>query len=442
MMSTHLARCFHWPHPGDALRLVLSLSLLPTLVLPVPAGAPSPVSDRLAWQTQALQQRNQLLARMGADRWQAAGFCGQGVKIAVLDTGWRGYRAHLGKALPAAVVARSFRTDGNLEDKDNQHGILCAEVLHAIAPDAQLLFANWDIEHPEQFLAAVRWARQEGARVVSCSIVMPNWSDGDGRGEVNDELSRILGPGNAPGDQLCFASAGNTTERHWGGPFRDGRDGYHEWQPGVKDNGVSPWGSERCSVELYWQPGADYDLSVFDADTGRAVGVAHTDHHHGDRSSAVIYFQPEPGHTYRARVRLVRGPAGKFHLCTMESTLEHTTDRGSVTFPADNPTVIAMGAEDGSGHKVWYSACGPNSSRPKPDFLASIPFPSLWRERPFAGTSAAAPQGSAQAALWWSRHPGWTAGQVRAALKASAKDLGPPGHDLETGYGLLQLPRN
>ena len=72
--------------------------------------------------------------------------------------------------------------------------------------------------------------------------------------------------------------------------------------------------------------------------------------------------------------------------------------------------------------------------------MATIPFPSLWRERPFAGTSAAAPQGSAQAALWWSRHPNWTADQVRAALKASAKDLGPPGHDLETGYGLLQLP--
>jgi serine protease len=125
----------------------------------------------------------------------------------------------------------------------------------------------------------------------------------------------------------------------------------------------------------------------------------------------------------------------------MESTLEYTASRSSVTFPADNPVVIAMGAEDGTGHKVWYSACGPNSSRPKPDFVATIPFPSLWRERPFAGTSACAPQGAAQAALWWSRHPNWTADQVRAALKGAAKDLGPPGHDLETGYGLIHLPR-
>jgi hypothetical protein len=436
-MKTHLFRRSSWPRHGAVLSCVVFL--LPAVILSVPAA--SVVETPPPWQAQAGQQRAKQLGRMGADRWHAAGYRGQGVKIAVLDTGFRGYREHLGKALPPIVTARSFRADGNLEALDNQHGILCAEVIHAIAPDAELLFANWDIEHPEQFLAAMRWFRQQGVRVVSCSIVVPNWSDGEGKGEVHEKLAQVLGPGTAPGDQLCFASAGNTTERHWGGLFHDGGDGYHEWQPGKKDNEVRPWGKERCSVELYWQPGADYDLSVTDAATGREVGVAHTDHHHGDRSSAVIYFQPEGVHSYRARVRLVRGPAGKFHLCTMESSLDYTTPRSSVCFPADGPTVIAMGAEDGSGHKTWYSACGPNSTRPKPDFVATVPFPSLWRERPFSGTSAAAPQGAAQAALWWSHHQNWTADQVRAALKASAEDLGPPGHDLETGYGLIHLPR-
>jgi subtilisin family serine protease len=445
-MKTHLARSLRWPRQEAVLRLVVVV--LSGLVLsgsaalragpeePPPAIQPS----RPQWQFEAEQQRSKLLARMGADRWQATGVRGQGVKIAVLDTGFRGYHSHLGKALPASVLAHSFRTDGNLEAKDNQHGILCAEVIHAIAPDAELIFADWDIEHPETFLAAVRWARQQGARIVSCSIVMPNWSDGEGQGEVHQKLAQLLGSGAVPGDMLCFASAGNTTERHWTGAFHDGGDGFHEWKPGQKDNRVSPWGKERCSVELYWKPGADYDLFVHDADTGRPVGVAHTDHNHGDRSSAVVYFQPEPGHNYRARVRLVHGQPAVFHLCTMESTLEYTVNKGSVCFPADGPSVIAMGAEDGDGHKVWYSACGPNSPRPKPDFVATIPFPSLWRERTFGGTSAAAPQGSAQAALWLSRHPNWTANQVRAAMKASAVDLGPPGHDLETGYGLIHLP--
>jgi subtilisin family serine protease len=426
-----------------ARRLLYPLGLAVTLamVLPLPAATPSSGLTRSPWQIQAEQQRNNLLARMGADRWQTAGVRGQGVKIAVLDTGFRGYRAFLGKVLPAAVVARSFRTDGNFEARDSQHGILCGEVIHAIAPDAELLFANWDTEYPEQFLAAAKWARQQGARIISCSVVMPNCSDGEGRGELHDQLAQVLGSGAAPDDLLCFASAGNTTVRHWSGSFHDGETGWHEWKPGLIDNGINPWSNEKCSVELYWKPGADYDLSVSDTTTGREVGVAHTSHHHGDHNSAVVYFQPELGHGYRARVRLAHGPAGTFHLCTMESYLEQTTARGSVCFPADGPEVIAMGAADGSGHKLGYSACGPNSPRPKPDFVAIIPFPSLWRERPFAGTSAAAPQGAAQAALWWARHPRWTADKIRASIKASAQDLGPPGHDIETGYGLIHLPR-
>ncbi len=342
--------------------------------------------------------------------------------------------------MPANVLAHSFRADHNLETRD-QHGILCGEVVHTLAPDAELLFADWDIERPESFLEAVRSARQQGVRVVTCSIVTPHWSDGEGRGAVHEALASILGTGNKPGDMLCFASAGNTTERHWGGRFHDGGDGFHEWKPGVKENGISPWGDEQVSVGLYWQPGADYDLYVSDATTGKPVGTAHTDHNKGDRSSAIIYFKPESGHRYETKVRLVRGPAGVFHLTVMESSLEYTEARSSVCFPADGPSVIAVGAEDGSGHRVWYSACGPNSTQLKPDLMATIPFPTLMRKRQFGGTSAAAPQGAALAALLLSRHPDWTADQVRAALRSAARDLETPGPDRETGYGLIRLPK-
>src|SRR5688572_15363475 len=49
---------------------------------------------------------------IGADRWRAAGFSGFGVRVAVVDTGFAGYEAHLGQSLPAAVRTRSFRADG------------------------------------------------------------------------------------------------------------------------------------------------------------------------------------------------------------------------------------------------------------------------------------------------------------------------------------------
>jgi hypothetical protein len=44
------------------------------------------------------------------------------------------------------------------------------------------------------------------------------------------------------------------------------------------------------------------------------------------------------------------------------------------------------------------------------------------------------------AAVLWSRHADWSAEKIRAALRASAQDLGPKGHDVEFGYGLLRLP--
>src|SRR5713226_7160593 len=136
------------------------------------------------------RERAKHLAELGVDHWHKQGVRGQKIKIALLDSGFRGYKAFLGKALPEHVATRSFRADGNLEARDSQHGILCAEVLHAVAPDAELLFANWDSDRPDEFLAAVRWARIQGARVLSCSLIMPGWSDGEGSGPVHEELSR------------------------------------------------------------------------------------------------------------------------------------------------------------------------------------------------------------------------------------------------------------
>ena len=95
---------------------------------------------------------------------------------------------------------------------------------------------------------------------------------------------------------------------------------------------------------------------------------------------------------------------------------------------------------DQAGNRLDYSSCGPNSTKPKPDFVGLIPFPCSSRERPFAGTSAAAPQGAALAALMWSRYPEWTAAQIREALQAAALDINAPGHDWETGFGLMRLP--
>jgi hypothetical protein len=158
------------------------------------------------------------------------------------------------------------------------------------------------------------------------------------------------------------------------------------------------------------------------------------------RGCAVVAFLPERGHDYRVSVRRVEGSPGAFHLVVLGGGLEHATSHGSIPFPGDGPEVVAVGAVDRDGRRWSYSSCGPNSGRPKPDLVATVPFPSAWRAQPFSGTSAAAPQGAALAALVWSRYPEWTAAQMREALRAAARRLGSSEHDDETGYGRLHLP--
>lgn len=382
--------------------------------------------------------RGEHLARLHVNGWHARGFRGQGLKVAVLDSGFRGFRDQLGQALPDRVTARSFRRDGNLEARDSRHGILCGEVIHSLAPDAELLFANWDADRPEEFLEAVRWARARGARIVSCSLIMPSWSDGEGGGALHRELARLLGPGTGDGDLLFFASAGNTAQRHWAGRFRPGAGGWHEWDPGQVDNVLLPWGKEKVSVELYGPSAASYEVLILDrvtqTEVARSQGFGPA-----DPCGAAARFYPDPGRTYRVRVRATDRQAGRFHLVALGAGLEFSTAKGSVAFPGDGTEVVAVGAATADGERQSYSSCGPAASGPKPEFVAPVPFPSLWRNRPFTGTSAAAPQAAALAAVCWSRHPRWTALQVRTELRRLAHDVGTPGVDAETGFGMIDL---
>lgn len=397
-----------------------------------PASAPSAPQETPA-------DRARWLARLGADRWHAAGWRGQGIKVAVLDSGFRGWQSWRGSALPRDVAARSFRFDGQLEARDSSHGVLCAEVVHALAPDAEILLANWEPDRPDTFVQAIQWARQQGARVVTCSVIMPAWSDGEGGGPVHSAIAGAAGPGTNAGDLLCCACAGNIAQRHWSGAFRPGAGVWHQWSSGQTDNLVTPWnGDDRVSVELCWQSGPGFRVVLVDAASGRELARssdALTTSH-----SAVVRFSPQKGIQPAVRVQALGLQAGDFHMAVLGGWLATYSERGSIPFPGDGPEFLTVGAWDGDGQRAGYSSCGPNSPRPKPDFAAFVPVWTATRSRPFSGTSAAAPQAAGLAALCLSRHPDWTVPRVRAALGSAAIDVGEPGHDSESGHGLLRLP--
>ena len=387
------------------------------------------------------------VARLGAPAWHQAGLRGKAVKIAILDSGFRGYRQALGKVLPRTVVVRSFRRDHNLEARDSQHGILCGEVIHRLAPEAELLLVNWEPEQPGQFLEAVRWARGQGAQIISCAIIMPTWSDGEGGGSVHRHLRAALGTGRRPNDGLMFVSAGNTALRHWGGAYRPGKDGWHQWVKGRMDNPIHPYPGANLSVELTGPGSGRYELVVLDTTARREVGRAGSLTADG-YCSAVVRLVPRPGHGYAVRLRRLdkeqRGPgaaAGRLHLTVLGGRLSHATPAGSIPFPGDGEEVVAVSAVDTRGRRQSYSSCGPNGHRLKPDLSAVVPFPSDWRPgQPFSGTSAAAPQAAGLAALLWSRYPDWSADRVRTALEKSARPPA-PGHATESGHGTVRLPR-
>ena len=385
------------------LGLTLGLSGCFAPAPPAPASVEQAAPDGLG--SIESPSRQQHLERLGLPAWHERGYRGQGVKVAILDSGFRGYRAFLGKGLPSTVTTRSFRLDHDLEARDSQHGILCAEVVHTLAPQAELLLATWEPDSPRAFLDAVKWARSAGARVISCSLIMPGWSDGEGGGPVHQALRRLLGSGTGADDVLCFASAGNTAQRHWAGRFRPDMIGRHQWQPGQPCNELTPWGTERVAVEIYGPMHIAYELQVYDR--GTLVGSARLGADPKQRGRAIVGFEPAVGAAYHV---CLRGPTATpldqtFHLVVLGGNLEHATAPGSIAFPGDGANVYAVGAVDAQGRRISYSSCGPNSPRPKPDFVAMVPFPSQCRERPFAGTSAAAPQAAGLAAVLLSRQP-------------------------------------
>jgi len=394
----------------------------------------------------ALDVRNSPLADLGVLRWHQQGWRGQGVKVAIIDSGFRSYRAALGKFLPPQVKTKSFRQDGNLEAIDSHHGILCAEVIHALAPGAELLLANWEPDEPESFVRALAWAKSQGARVATCSVIMPNWSDGSGGGPTHKALRTILGDGRGPRDLVMTAAAGNLAARHWSGSLAPNAARDHQWSPGKQRNAVLPWGTERVAIELYGALACRCRLQVFERDTGRLVQQADLRPESIDGrwwGQTAVRFEPTPGREYSVGIRVLEGAAApneNLHLVVLGGNLEIANEASSIPFPGDGENVLTIGCIDELRQRLSYSSCGPNSRRPKPDFVAQVPFPSRFRDRPFTGTSAAAPQGAGLAALLLSRDPSLTPEGVREVLRGAAIDLLRPGHDGETGYGLLRMP--
>jgi subtilisin family serine protease len=114
-----------------------------------------------------------------------------------------------------------------------------------------------------------------------------------------------------------------------------------------------------------------------------------------------------------------------------------------VAYPAGWAHVLTVGATDANDAVAAFSTTGPalDVVAPGVEILGATPLarnPAGYST--FSGTSFSSPIVAAAAAWIWTLRPTLTVTQLTQLLRNSARDLGAPGYDLESGYGMLDIP--
>ena len=379
----------------------------------------------------------EFIARTGAD--------GAGVRVGILDgTSFESARSLVGSELPDNTIFTDSVGDG-----EGRHGTACAELVHDVAPGAQLVLAS--VSDEVGFLKAVNLLLDQDVRIISASIAWPNSTAPDGSGYYAYYVNRFAARA------LWVNAAGNSSNSYVRGPAADA-DG--DGQLEIKDREMVPLHVYRGegAVSLSWNEASgyaaeDYDLLVVTdafrndprptADNPAVIGTS-TDKQDGrGYPFEYVEFTSDNDRDLYAVV-VSRGPKPtqyrKFSIWVDGYVLEGLADAaGSIEPPADASGAVAVAAiEVGTDTLRGYSSRGPtDDGRVKPD-VAGPDGVSSRSYRLFTGTSAATPHVAGAAALLLSRNPSLTLTQLRDALElATASHRTNKNNDV--GYGLVNL---
>jgi hypothetical protein len=437
-----------------------------------------------------------------ADAWQTAGQNGDGVKVAIVDGGFANLAAEGAGAspnLPASVVHYVDDPGHTPPNPDNQnhcanenasqHGTAVAEIVHQMAPLAQLYL--YCIDDTTGFQQAEQQLQAAGVTIVNSSLGFPADGRGDGTGTT---LSAAATVRNARQNQILWVeSAGNNGEDHWPGTFVDGDhngnvDLVNSSSTGQDDFiGIFSGGG---LITLQWDQWPTSNLAVtlhalpFDNNgdlLGPAVSITHAP---GTPPIDCLELPASPGDgcgslplaaNYDVWVSIPTAALGVHYDLTYWGDVnlnylscgswspDGTTclgpsvraQSGSVTEPASSPYALAVGAVDarpganggacssdeaaGAHQLEAFSSQGPTiDGRVKPDIAA---FDGVSSNLPafaagFCGTSAAAPHVAGAAALVKGANPNMDPAQIQDFLERRA-GTSPPNNQI--GHGVLTL---
>lgn len=394
--------------------------------------------------------------RINSMVYSREGLTGRGVKVGVIDIGFVGVPSIRNRNELPDLVYRNFTGDGDFTRTD--HGTACAEIVHDIAPDADIyLYKISDICELE---IAKDAAIYEGLAIVSVSL---GWDFGAGFGDGRGIACEIVDHAFA-NDILWVNAAGNEAQSKISAEFNDpDGDGFHNFDVGDRivelknrrSDSLYLSAGEKVTAVLTWNEwpvtSHDYDLLLYKFRTdGTPEEVERAD---------TKQRQQEPVERLECEIRdsgiyglaIWRAPDAKvtdFKLLSTSHNLDGPVSAlGSLSIPGDARGSLTVGAL--SHRNYWsegriepYSSQGPTvDGRLKPDLVAPavVSTASRGAER-FDGTSSATPHVAGAAALLKSSDPiYYNAKNLKDALVRSTVDMGDPDPDNVYGYGRLDL---
>jgi subtilisin family serine protease len=479
---------------GRAVSGQLPLSAIPALdgLATLRFAAPSLVGRRVGLNTS--QGDHAMRADVARTMF---GVTGAGVKVGVLSDSFNclaGADKNVadGDLSPVTVVQESAScADGTDE------GRAMLEIVHDVAPGAQLLFASGN-NGLASFASNIIALKNRGANVIVDDLAYfsePMFQDGI----VAQAVDTVAAQG-----AVYLSATGNEGRRGYESSFRAGStfaDGDFPPAPGAPSGthflgGVAhnfapsapadhmqkitiPSGRELI-VSLQWDspffsvsgpPGSLNDLDVYLLDPTGTMVVRRSVRNNvgGDAAEVLSYVNSGPTATFNLMiVKFTGADPGRIKYVQLGSATISIDE-----FDTRSPTVFGHPAAAGAiavgaawyaqtpefgvtpPRKETYSSAGPVSIlfdtagnrfaspliRAKPDVVAPDGVVTASVSSAFTaffGTSAAAPHAAGVAALLLERHPGLSPANLSATLKNTAVDMATPGFDDDTGAGLIQ----